>query len=437
MTRKLVAVAVAVAVHVMGPPARAGGFSIPEVGVRRTGMASIVGRPDDPSAIYHNPAGLVLSRGWKLYLSAGLSLLHTSFALHTWDQSDKFIADLPDSDGYYKAIKPSRAYGVIPLVAATGEIIPDRLVIGASVFVGNAQGAKFSEGGVTHYHLIDGYVVAPQAVVAAAYRLAPSLSLGASAGVINIRIHGERDVFPIVNGADIQSLTGKSPRLLLDGSGWAPTWMLGVFGQPTSRLTWGASLTGRVDATLSGPVNVTYSQDAPVPGDMLNGKQTTNQLLPWALFAGANFDVTPHVELGAEARYWLYRQYKEQDTEITGIFLVRSLVTTKNYHDSQEFSGGVRVHGLDCAPALDLMAGAQYDHSPAPPSTITFDSPSFSHIGLHSGARYAWDRYRFGASYVHYWYDVPTITDSITSPPTNIKGSGSNNIFTLSIEAQL
>ena len=434
MNRRTLAVVAALG---LAGVAHAGGFSIPEVGVRRTGMAAIVGRPDDPSAIYHNPAGLVLSHGFKLYLSAGLSLLHTSFALHTWDQSDRFITDAPDADGYYKAIKPSRAYGVIPMIAATGELIPDRLVVGVAAFIGNATGAKFSERGVTHYHLIDGYVVAPQAVVAAAYRLLPSLTLGASAGVINIRIHGERDVFPIVGGADIEGLTGTSPRLLLDGSAWAPTWMLGVFGQPTSRLTWGASLTGRVDATLSGAVNVTYSQDAPVPGDMLNGKQTTNQLLPWALFAGANYDVTSHLEVGVEGRYWLYRQYKEQDTEITGIFLVRSLVTTKDYHDSQEVSGGVRVHDLAFAPALDLMAGAQYDHSPAPPRTLTFDSPSFSHVGLHAGARYAWDRYRVGASYIHYWYDVPTITDSITSPPTNIKGSGSNNIFTVSIEAAL
>ena len=46
-------------------------------------------------------------------------------------------------------------------------------------------------------------------------------------------------------------------------------------------------------------------------------------------------------------------------------------------------------------------------------------------------------RYRLGFSYIHYWYEVPTITDSITMPPSNIRGSGSNNIFTLSVEAHL
>ncbi len=83
------------------------------------------------------------------------------------------------------------------------------------------------------------------------------------------------------------------------------------------------------------------------------------------------------------------------------------------------------------------MLGGQYDHSPAPPRSVTLDSPSFSHFGLHSGVRYTFGRFRLGASYIHYWYEIPTITDSITMPPSNIRGQGSNNIFTLSMEAHL
>jgi hypothetical protein len=68
---------------------------------------------------------------------------------------------------------------------------------------------------------------------------------------------------------------------------------------------------------------------------------------------------------------------------------------------------------------------------------VTLDQPSFSHPAAHAGARWQAGRFRFGASYIHYWYLVPTITDSITGPPSNIRGRGSNNIFTLSLEAQL
>ncbi|NVB82637.1 MAG: hypothetical protein HOV81_29940 [Kofleriaceae bacterium] len=419
------------------PTAHAGGFGIPDIGVRRTAMASIIGRPDDASAIYHNPAGLTLQHGWQLYLATGVMLIDTEFQLHSWAESDRFLGTSADSDGYYAPVRPSRAMGVVPMLALTGEIIPDKLVLGAALYVGNAQGAAFDREAVTRYHLIDGYVIAPQAVIAGSYRITDTLSLGASAGILNMRIHGRREVFPIIDGMDISSLTGTRPELVLDGSGWAPTWMVAAFGQPHPRVTWGATLTGRVDATLEGPVEVTYSADASSPNDRLVGKQRTQQMLPWAAMAGATVDVTPNIEVGAELRYWLYRQYKKQHTDVIGIFLVRELETIKNYHDSWQTSGGVRVHDLAPLPGIELMLGMHYDRTPAPPGTVTLDQPTFNHVGLHSGARYTTGRYRFGASYLHYWYDVDTVTTSMTAPPSNFRGSGTNNIFTVSIEARL
>ena len=416
--------------------ARAGGFGVAEVGVRETAMGAVIGRPDDGSAIYHNPAGLVLSPGWHLYLSTGLSLPRTQLRLAPWDQSDHFLDTTPESDGYYPAVTPTRAFGVIPMIAATGEILPGKLYAGAGVFVGNATGAAFPEDAITRYHLIDGYVVAPQLMFAVAYRLRDDISIGASAGAINLRVHGRRDVYPIVDGSDISSLAGSRPLLVLDGSAWAPAWTISAFGHPHPRVTWGAMIVGRIDATLEGPVQITYSDDASSPGDMLVGQQTTTQLLPWAFEGGVHVDVSDHVELGGEGRYWLYRQYKEQHTDVVGIFLVKELDTPKNYHDSWEVSGGVRVHDL-VAPRLDLMAGLRYDVSPAPSSTVTLDQPSFTHTGVHMGARYTLGRYRIGASYTHYWYQVPTITGSMTAPPTNIEGHGGNHIATLSLEAAL
>lgn len=428
---------VAVVIGLTVARADAGGFGIPDVGVRRTAMGAVIGRPDEGAAIYHNPAGLLLQHGWHLYLSGGLAIVRSTFQLHAWDQSDRFLGVTPGADGYYAPVRPSRALGVIPMLAVTGEVLPGKLAIGAAVYVANAQGAGFPEDAVTRYHLIDGYVIAPQAVLAASYQLLPTLAIGASAGVLNVRIHGRRDVFPIVDGADLSNLTGSSPELVLDGSGWAPSWMVGAFGRPHPRVTWGATITGRVDATMSGPVTITYSDDASNPGDQLVGQQSTTQLLPWAFMAGANVDLTPHVEIGAEGRYWLYRQYKKQHTDVVGIFLVRSLETIKDYNDSWQVSGGVRVHDLPAAPHLELMAGTHYDRTPAPSNTLTLDQPTFRHIGLHTGLRYTHGRYRIGASYLRYFYLVPTVTDSTTTPPTNFRGSGANHIITVSVEASL
>src|SRR5262245_44124153 len=113
----------------------AGGFGIPEVGARRTGMAAVVGRPDEPNAVFHNPAGLALAGGVRLYASLGLSMIDTSFRLHTWDQSDRFIDAPVDGDGYYPAVEPTRAMGVIPMLAVTADLYRGKLFGAVSTYV--------------------------------------------------------------------------------------------------------------------------------------------------------------------------------------------------------------------------------------------------------------------------------------------------------------
>ena len=422
------------AIAVTAGSAAAGGFGIPEVGVRRTAMATIVGRPDDASAIYHNPAGLILQPGVGIYTAFGLALLDVSLDVKPWPGSDELLGATPTADGYYPTIEPTRAFGVVPMLAVTGELIPNRLVIGGAAYVGNASGAAFEDDSVTRYHMIDGYVVAPQVVASAAYRIAPSLTLGATAGVAYVRVHQRREVWP--DSSFIQSAIGSHAELVLDGSGWAPTWTVGAFGQPHPKVTWGATLQGKISADLEGPVTETNSADAADPTDSMVGVANMTQLFPWAAFVGLSVDVSPNVEISGEGRYWLYRQYEKQRVEFRGL-LIRELEVTKNYHDSFAVSAGVRVHDLSAAPNLELMAGAQFDRSPAPPETVTLDQPTFSHPAVHSGVRYRVGRYRLGASYLHYWYLVPDINTSTTSPPSNVRGRGANNIFTLSIEATL
>src|SRR5512140_1620085 len=123
--------------------AGAGGLVIADIGVRRTAMGAVIGRPDEGAAIYHNPAGLLLQHGWHLYLSTGLAIIRSEFQLHSWDQSDRFLGVTAGPDGYYAPVRPSRAMGVIPMLALTGELVPGKLAMGAGVYVANAQGAGF------------------------------------------------------------------------------------------------------------------------------------------------------------------------------------------------------------------------------------------------------------------------------------------------------
>jgi len=425
---------VAIAILASTSTAAAGGFGIPEVGARRTGMGAVTGRPDEANAVYHNPAGLVLGSGVRVYASFGLAMLDASFQLHEWDQSNRFIDAPVDAEGYYPTVSPTRAMGVIPMLAVTAEILPGKLWGAFSAYVPNGTGAKFDENAITKYHLIDGYTISPLGQLSLAYQLNPRIAVGAGFGMMNLRLKGQKDVYPIISGADATSVLGSDARLELAGSTWAPTWNVGVLAAPIPGLTMGASVTGRIDAKIEGPIKLTYGQDAADPGGFAEARQQTSQMLPWTFAAGANYDVTPHVEIGSEFRYWLYRQYDEAHTDIMGSFLIRELTTQKDYHDSWQVSGGVRVHDVSKMPGVELMLGGHSDHTPAPTKSLTLDSPTFSHLGLHSGVRYTVGRTRLALTYLHYWYQVPVIADSITDPPSDVRGHGQNNIVTTSVE---
>lgn len=437
LVRFCAASALALALTVDAGPAAAGGFGIPEIGVRRTAMAAMVGRPDEPAAAFHNPAGLTLLPGVRIYASFGLALLSTEFRVKPWDQSDRFIDTPVDADGYYPTTRPTRAVGAIPMLVATAEILRGKLWGGLAAYVSNGTGAQFADDAVTRYHLIDGYIIAPTVTAIAAYQIDPRLSVGVGAGVMNLQVHGKRQLFPILDGRDITSIVGSNSELVLDGEDWRFTWNAGVLARPVRGLSLGATVIGRVDPSLEGPITLTTGTDAGNPGDRYEGKATTGLVLPWTFLAGANYDVTPKLELGSELRYYLYRAYKEQLSAIDGLPFVTELRTQKNYKDSWQLAGGARVHDLAFAPKLELMGGLHYDETPAPAKTVTLDQPTFSHWGLHLGGRYQVGRYRLAASYLHYWYVIPKIDDSITLPPSNIRGEGTNNIFTVSIEAEL
>jgi long-subunit fatty acid transport protein len=204
-------------------------------------MAAVTGRPDAPDAVYHNPAGLALGDGVRVYASFGLALLDASFQLQQWDQSDRFVDAPVGPDGYYPSVKPTRAMGVIPMLAVAAEILPGKLWGAVSTYVSNGTGAKFGENSVTKYHLIDGYTISPLGQLSVAYKPSRYVAFGAGVGVMNIRLKGQRDVYPIINGTDATQLLGSDARLELSGSTWEPTWNASVLVAPLRRLTIGAS----------------------------------------------------------------------------------------------------------------------------------------------------------------------------------------------------
>ena len=445
------------------PRAAAQGFIIPELGARKNGMGTAIGRPDDLTAIYHNPAALALLPGTRASLSFTMAFLYTDIQVHEWyvGQGAKrgpFLPDTADAAGYYEHQGPGAA-APIPFIGASTNLFSDKLTVAMGVYVPNAAGADFGADKPSRYHVIDAFIMSAFFTAAVAYRPFDWLAVGVGGSAVYVRVQRRSLFYPVLTFKDkagkptefdASAIFGRETELNLEGEDLQPAFTLGIQVWPHKTLSLGFMMLTRYDVSLKGPLTLTPAAgEASLiknkPG-FTDNQQVTEMVSPWVFGFGANWDITSWLEVGAELRIYLNSQVEQQVTRITSDgdlknlldqYLPEGLVTPKNLENNFHLGGGLKIHPplpLD----LELMTGFHYEPSPSPDNTVEVSAPSFDIFAVHFGARYNFaQRFALTLAYSHYEYFERTTVDSLTSPPTNFVGSGYNNQISLVFEAQL
>ncbi len=437
--------------------AAAQGFIIPEIGARKNAMGAAVGRPDDLSAIYHNPAALTRLRGTHIGTSFGAAYLKTNIKLAPWGCggaglcSNDYIKD-PISGGYYPEQSPG-IFAPIPFLGASTNLWSEKIVGALGVYVPNAAGASFGADAPSRYHIIDAYLVSAYFTLAVAYQPLDWISFGVGASLAYIRIKRQSLLYPEIDGKNMSGIIGSDTGIEVAGDDLKPAFSLGVQVWPHRTVSVGLMfLTPPLpDVTIEGDLTLQpclKDCKAGQPASQLlnnpkvsNNKHRTELGAPWVLAIGANWDITDWLELGAEFRYYINSHIDEQVTSITNDGVLKALlsegklVTPKNLKNAFHTGAGVLVRPplpLD----LEIMAGYHYETSNAPDNTVEVSAPSFDLLSVHIGARWRFDdrRYALTVAYSHYWYFERTTTQSLTTPPTNFQGSAFTNQATLVFE---
>jgi long-chain fatty acid transport protein len=118
ISRRVLAAALAAAAVLAPIPAHAAGFAIFEQGARGMGFAgAFTAQANDPSAIFHNAAGIAFLKGKQVYL--GATLIHPS---STFTGADPFPGASVTETGDVGLLVPPAAYYTQPF--------SDRMVIG-------------------------------------------------------------------------------------------------------------------------------------------------------------------------------------------------------------------------------------------------------------------------------------------------------------------
>lgn len=425
-------VAVLLASSILVPGvARAGGYSNLDFGGRRMGMFAVVAKPDDVTAVFHNPAGLTLQSGTNFYLALSNFVLDLGLKLY-------------DSQGVLRPvdheIKPTVSYGAIPFVGIASDLGTERFRLAFAIYAPNAYGASLPEDEATRYHATQALFISGRATLAAAYDFNDYISVGASLSLLYTYLTASRylNMNMLPSASDVQNDPKYDARfdtpeetmnsdIILDIQGDNVTWAfdVGVLVTPVKNLSIGLVFSSGSDLKLRGDVKATWRKDGTV---LAETKQTTSMIIPLSIRAGINWAIVPNFEIAADVSYWHYQTNQMQisvlDEKVAGL---SGFSDPKNYGNSWNWCVGMLYRPI---PELDLMAGYQMDYTPNPTSTMSLENPGVDQKGFSVGSRWRInDHWRVSLGYVHNWFNLIDVQDSIGTPPANAKGHGASNEF--------
>lgn len=393
----------------------AGGFSIPDIGVRRTGMFAVMARPDDGTAVFHNPAGMTLQNGTHFYyfqlgflMDLGIRMYDSQGVLHPADHE----------------LAPDLNLGGLPYLALQTDFGLERFRGGLAVYAPNAFGTKLPEDEPTRYHATQVLFLSSRVTGALAYEFSKYLSAGASAHLLFTYMTAERRMNPAVLSdpdkrfAPVADMAPSDSKLELAGHGFSWAWDVGILMTPAPTFRIGASFASGALTTLRGDVKLTGPD-----GSIVKSSQTTDVPLPFTLRAGFNWEFAPDFELGADIFYWHYQVFQEQRSKLsTPIMGMKEFRDQKNYGNSWDWCVGLLYR---LTPEIDLMAGFQMDFTPIPATTYSLDNPTTDQLGVSVGGRWAvTQQVKLGLSVYRNWFNLIDVQESQGIPPSNVKGHG-------------
>lgn len=392
-------------------------------------MFAVIGKPDDVTALFHNPAGLTLQDGTQFYHAQ--SWFFNETAIKMYDSTGDLLP--LDHD-----IKPSWSIGFIPFLGVASDFGTEDFRAAFGLYAPNAYGAALPEDEATRYHATKALFLASRATGTVAYRISPKLSIGGSLNLIYVNLWAQRYMNPAVltdpdNRFLPQDQTEDMDSLLtVKGDDWTWSADVSVLLEPTPDFKIGAVFSGGSAINLEGDVEL----ESPDGKSKEKARQKTDMVIPFTLQAGFNWEFVDDFEFGMDIRYWHYQVLQEQRTVLSKpIMGIDSFVDPKNFGNSWAWCAGM-LHRIN--RDWEVMIGFQQDFTPIPTRTLTLDNPSRDQQGFSLGVRWqVSEKVRLGAAFVRNWFELVDVQDSLGTPPTNAKGHGANSELGLDVSWEL
>jgi long-chain fatty acid transport protein len=368
------------------------GFALFEEGARGMGFAgAFTAQASDPSAIFHNAAGIAFLKG--SHLSLGGTLIRPS--------TDFTGADPYPGAGRIETMNVGAT--PIPAIYFTHQFTP-RLVGGAGI--NTPFGLKsswespdtFSGRFLSRRAELKGFSVNPTI----AYKLADRLSVGAGIDIRLSSVSLERSV-PVVNPFT-QTIVDGSVVTLDSKTATDFGWNLGVFGKPTEHLSFGVAYRQKVKQEFSGTASFAPPQTG---NDQLDGlialrlptgslPATTAIEFPSVLSVGVAYNWERWTVEG-DVDFYEWSTFDALPITLEGRPDL-STVVTEAYINSRQYRIGLEREIDDF---WAVRGGYYYDASPAPTESVSPLLPDAARQGFCLGGSWNQGNLRLDAAV---WY---------------------------------
>lgn len=399
------------------------GFQVPEQGVASMGMGmGFIGKADDLSAVYHNPAGLTQLKGNHVYGGlAGISAT-ASYSRPGFTTQDNKSDIIP-----------------VPLIAFStdfGERMKN-VVVALAVNAPFGLRNEYDAGGPQRYLTTEISLKTIYVGPYVGWQVHPKVSLGAgfqyvyASGKIGQKINYGGRLNPALN--ENASYDGTLELYDANDTGLAANF--GILITPTERLQVGATWRSGIDINVKGDVRLTIPDAVTqLTGGLIqsvdvDGKTTVS--LPQVFGLGIAYQLSEGFTVIADVNRITWNVYKDLDFDFEpDVAYLPDTPNPRNWENTTAVRFGAE---LQLSDSLAVRTGYLFDQSPIPDNTLGPELPTGDRHGLTFGFGYQWGNATLDFAYAHLFIKDRDVGISLRDPQPLGNYKSSANIFGFSL----
>jgi long-chain fatty acid transport protein len=402
-------------------PVRAAGFALFEHGGKGMGFAgAFTAQASDPSAIFHNPAGIAFLRGKQIYLGATGVMPKWSF-----EGANPFPGTGVTEHGTTSVLLPPAVYYTQPFSARVVFGVGLNVPFGLKTEWANPD--QFSGRYISQKASLGGFGVNPTLAV----KLADRLSVGAGLDLRFSTVTLERRL-PVINPFTQKPVDAANERLHA-GTDLGIGFDVGMLAKLSDDLSVGTSYRHRVKVDYTGTATFT---PLPTGNDQLD--QRVLSVLPAqtltldssitfpAFFSGGVAYHRGDWVVEADVNWYQWSAFKS----IPVTFPDRpdlSGAITENYSDSFQYRFGVEKTLND---VWTVRGGYFWDETPAPPASVSPLLPDADRNGFCLGGTWRSGSWRIDAAS---WFVLARERSTAGVSRDSFEGTYKSHAFTLGV----